>query len=242
MAKVLKTLIRKTILAEYDNLVSLDDPYVAIRGLLKDKLVSGILDAGASNGRVSKKLLQILPNAKVFAFEPNPEYKETLERIQAEDERIIPLFFALSNEPGRVVLNVTKSLGATSIFSPSDIMKKIYPDESVIAKSVDVECITIDSWWEKNNKPDIEMMKFDIQGCELLALRGAVETLKKTLMVYTEVFFNRMYDGGAIYSEIDIFLREQGFSLFNFYKVRSDQNKMLEQANAIFVKTCEFGF
>jgi hypothetical protein len=61
------------------------------------------------------------------------------------------------------------------------------------------------------------------------------------LAIYTEIFFNPMYEGGAIYSEIDLFLRSCGFSLYNLYKPRADQGGMLEQGNAIFVKAEALG-
>ncbi len=73
MAKLLKTFVRNTLWSGQDNLMALDDPYYVIRDLLKDQKVTGILDAGASNGRVARKLLRLFPDAKAYAFEQNPE-------------------------------------------------------------------------------------------------------------------------------------------------------------------------
>jgi len=44
-----------------------------------------------------------------------------------------------------------------------------------------------------------------------------------------------VHEGGAIYSQIDLCLREAGFLLFNLFKPRSNEDGMLIQANAIFV-------
>jgi len=243
VTKFLKFIIKNVSLPRSGNLVALDDPYTAIKELLKFKSVTGIVDAGASNGRVASKLLRCCPSARVFAFEPNPMYAGDLKERAAEDSRISPQHFALSNRAGKVRLNVTESPGMTSLFAVSEQLQKAYPKETAVKEALEVECITIDEWVKANGNPRIELMKLDIQGGELLALKGAVEELKRsTLLIYSEIFFNPLYQGGALYSEIDLFLREQGFSLFNIYKPRSNRNDMLVQANAIFIKTREFGF
>lgn len=79
-------------------------------------------------------------------------------------------------------------------------------------------------------------MKFDIQGGELMALRGAAKVLSSTtLLVYTEILFNRLYEGGAIYSEVDQLLRSCGFFLYDIYKPKYGSRGELMQGNAIFV-------
>lgn len=83
----------------------------------------------------------------------------------------------------------------------------------------------------------MELMKFDIQAAELTALRGAAETLSSTTrLVYAEVFFNPLYEGGAMFGDIDAYLRQFGFRLYNLYKPRADQRDMLLWANAIFFR------
>ncbi len=43
------------------------------------------------------------------------------------------------------------------------------------------------------------------------------------------------YEGRAIYSEIDLFIRENDFGLYDMYKPRHGPNELLMWANAIFV-------
>ncbi len=50
-----------------------------------------------------------------------------------------------------------------------------------------------------------------------------------------------MYEYGAIFSEIDLFLREFGFVLYNIYKPMSDDNGLLNQANAVYVHAEKIG-
>ncbi len=236
MAKLFHELVRRTLLAKYDNLVALDDVYLALGRLFQGVPVTGILDAGASNGRVSRKLLRIFPEATVYAFEPNPLYRSDWERLTAQDPALRISHAALSDENGRMTLHITRSAGPSSFFQPNRRFRENYPAESAPERDETVPVVRLDDWRAENGMPEIQLMKFDIQAAELKALRGAAHSLRTTLAVYTEIFFNPMYEGGALYSEIDLFLREHGFSLFNIYKPRTDRNGMLDQANAIFVK------
>lgn len=236
MAKLFKSLIRRTVFKKHHNLVALDDYYVVIGRLLKQQRVSGILDAGASHGRISKRLLRLFPEAKAYLFEPQAMYRDTLNEYASQDPRVTPCFMALSDRDGSIDLHVTESPGCTSLFTPSENLQKMYPQAAGIKQVETVAMTTIDNWRAANGNPDIQVMKFDIQGAELAAMTGAMETLQATtLLVFTEIMFNPLYDGGAIYSEIDLCLRKAGFRLYNIYKVNEDANGGLVQANAIFI-------
>jgi len=242
MAKVLWSLLRKTAFKKKGNLVSLDDHYPVMKKLLAGHKVNGILDAGASNGRITGKFLKVFPEAKAYAFEPQPMYREGLTALAKQDTRISPQFLALGEQKGQLELQITESAGCTSLFKPSERMQKMYPDEAAVKETAMVDVVTIDDWRKQQGNPGIEVMKFDIQGGELAALRGANNTLREsTLLVYTEILFNPLYEGGALYSEIDLCLREAGFMLYNMYKPKTDDKGMLMWSNAIFVHTQRLG-
>lgn len=242
MANLLKSLVKHTLFRKSGNLVSLDKNYNAIARLLSGHRVTGILDAGASNGRISRRFLRMFPEAHAFAFEPQPLYREVLGRYEQQSSRFHSYFVALSDTAGSLDLQLTHSPGTTSLFEPDERMKSLYPEETVTAGSHNVEVVTIDEWARRNGNPAIQLMKFDIQGGELKALQGAAGVLRSsTLVVYTEILFNSLYKGGAIYSQIDLCLREHGFVLYNIYKPRSDKKGMLIQAEAIFVHAERMG-
>jgi FkbM family methyltransferase len=239
MANRFSTFIKRKLLGKNQNLISLDEPYQIMACLLKENQVTGIIDAGASDGRISKRLLRKFPAAHVYAFEPNSLYFDSLQQYAREDSRFHPNFLALSDCEGEADLHITLSPGNTSLFTPTEALKQIDSQGSCVKKSEKVQLVTIDNWAKRNGNPAIQLMKFDIQGGELKALRGAIRVLEQsTLLVYTEIWFNSPYEGGAIYSEIDLFFREHGFVLYDIFKPKYNTSGLITWGNAIFLN-CE---
>jgi FkbM family methyltransferase len=236
MSNRLSSFIKKKLLGKNKNLVSLDDPYHVMACFLKGTEVTGIIDAGASNGRISRRFLRNFPEAHVYGFEPNMLYAVTLQQYAKEDSRFHPQFLALSDHVGTADLHTTVSPGSTSLFTPGERLKEIDPHGVTLKSSEKVQVVTIDHWVENHGSPAIQLMKFDIQGGELRALRGAACVLQNsTLLVYTEILFNPLYKNGSIFCEIDLFLREYGFVLYDIYKPKYDPKGLLLWGNAIYL-------
>ena len=233
---------KKKLLGKNQNLISLNEPYGVMANLLKDCNVTGMIDAGASDGHISKRLLRKFPSAHIYAFEPNPLYAETLEQYAKEERRFHPNFLALSDQEGDAELHVTESPGSTSLFTPGKRLKQMDSQGSSVKSLEKVKVVTIDEWAKRNDDPTIQLMKFDIQAAELKALRGAVHVLRSsTLLVYTEICFNPMYEEGAIFSEIDLFLRKYGFALYDIFTPKYGPSGLILWGNAIFLNTERLG-
>jgi predicted kinase len=66
----------------------------------------------------------------------------------------------------------------------------------------------------------VELLKLDIQGAELLALRNAPRRLADALILHVEVEFIPLYVDQPLFSEVESFLRQSGFQFHRFL----DQN------------------
>lgn len=232
----LKDILIRSLYRHKKNLVSLENHYSAMARLLSHEKITNVIDAGASDGRITKKMLRIFPEATAYLFEAHPDYAQPLKQYAERDPRVKPQLMALSDQTGEEELILSSRIGRTSIFPSNDRAARLAPEDESGIKKIKIPSITIDDWVESHEKPDIQVMKFDIQAGELKALQGAVNTLNtSTLLVYSEVFFNPMYIGGALFGEIDAFLRNHGFFLHDIYKPKYDVDGVLSYANAIFV-------
>jgi FkbM family methyltransferase len=63
----------------------------------------------------------------------------------------------------------------------------------------------------------VDFLKLDIQGFELAALRGAVAMLPRVAMIQSEVEFTPIYSGQPLFSELELFLRGNGFDFLDFH-------------------------
>jgi len=73
--------------------------------------------------------------------------------------------------------------------------------------------ITIDTFFERNNldSSKYDFWNFDIQGAELMALKGAIESIKYAKVIYLEVNEIELYKNCGLITEIDAFLSEYNF-------------------------------
>ena len=61
----------------------------------------------------------------------------------------------------------------------------------------------------------IDFLQIDVQGADLDVLQGALNILKSVLAIQIEVEFNPLYQGQPLFRDVDRFLSEQGFSIFD---------------------------
>jgi FkbM family methyltransferase len=73
---------------------------------------------------------------------------------------------------------------------------------------------TIDTFFKENNiNPEkYNFWNFDIQGAELLALKGATNSIKYAKAIYLEINEKELYEGCGLVNEVDSFLHEYGFT------------------------------
>lgn len=87
--------------------------------------------------------------------------------------------------------------------------KTNYPDIGV-TQSVKIFTKRLDTVLEADSK--IEFLNLDIQGVELRALKGLGMRISDVRWIYTEVNSQMVYKECALISDIDIFLKDKGFT------------------------------
>jgi hypothetical protein len=106
-----------------------------------------------------------------------------------------------------------------------------------VAQIVDVPMVRIDGVLNQ----EVDILKLDLQGYELEALRGATNLLPRIKTITTEVEFVPLYDGQPLFGDIDCFLRQSGFRLLNLYELWTHPDGQLTAGDAIYLNTHYFG-
>ncbi len=119
-----------------------------------------LIEGGAHVGLVTFQVLRLVPSAQVHAFEPHPDRSEQFDRNTA-----------LNRAEGQVRLNRTGlSEHAGSLgFDPHA--------HKITAAEQTVPVIALDDYLAEQNIEMVDVMKLDVEGHELEALRGARKAL-----------------------------------------------------------------
>lgn len=100
---------------------------------------------------------------------------------------------------------------SSSIFAATDTLKARWPDLHETGRLQATRTRTLDGLLEELGFGDVDTLVVDVQGAELLVLRGAVRTLSTVKAVVSEVSTQPLYAGGVLYPELAAFLQVHGF-------------------------------
>ncbi|WNG28207.1 FkbM family methyltransferase [Cystobacter fuscus] len=197
-----------------------------LRTLFQTHLVKpkGVIYAGAHIGENIGAFLDA-GFESVLCLEPNPEDFALLERNASK--RVLCLNAAVSDQDGVSPYFMVPGVPTlNSTLAPDQEYWKRLVGEELVAQyaptRLEVPSFRLDTLMERHGLSGrYNVLYMNIQGGELLALRGAPRTLESIDTVFTELNFERRYEGCALFEEVDAFLREAGFRLMYLEKFPS---------------------
>lgn len=127
-----------------------------------------------------------------------------------------------------VKFNITNNIQSSSILELGTHLKH-HPHVHNIGCRY-LKTITIDTFLKTNNISCPDFWNIDIQGAELLALKGAKESLKFASVIYIEVNEENVYENCGLINEIDEYLKE-----YNFVRVITKMTKF-KWGDAMYIK------
>ncbi|MBI5473767.1 MAG: FkbM family methyltransferase [Ignavibacteriae bacterium] len=237
MREALIQFIQRLLKRRYNKVIAeIKDPFRDMARILSDTTVRAIVDGGAYRGEVALQLASLFPHANVYAFEPSHTSFATLREAVAHNPRITPVPFGLSSSRKTATLYVNAQ-DSTNSLSPVGDGGKIYQSwQTANVGKEEVDILTLDEWADQNGIGAIDVIKLDLQGHELHALNGALKMLRSSVkVVYTEVEFLRVYEENCLMYEVEGYLRELGFELFQLYNLTSGDDNQLVCGDAVFV-------
>jgi hypothetical protein len=111
---------------------------------------------------------------------------------------------------------------------------KLHPDV-VYVDEQEMTTITLDELvFKQFPEAQFNLLVLDVQGAELLVLKGAIEMLKSIHAIYTEVSEEPLYEHGCTWHEIDSFLRPFGFWMKNMSLSKNGWGDALYVKNSSF--------
>lgn len=178
--------------------------------------IDTFLDIGANYGFFSYLIAAHCPHVKIYSFEPNPHNyailidTKTRNRLSA----LFPQNLGLSDSTGQMTLTVEVVSSGHSTFGPNphfDFTKGEYIMQ-------DVPVITLDDWVTGQGQtftflPQRTVVKMDIEGFELRALKGMTRALnmKAFVAIVVEVSEHTLRFCSTSPLELNAFLESYGY-------------------------------
>jgi FkbM family methyltransferase len=197
----------------------IDDPQLNGEYALLDRLAgdwSGkrpvVFDVGGFRGEWSAAVLERAPQARVFTFEPNSDSFDRIRTRLGDRASIQP--FALGAEDALGSLSAPPGMPQMGSLHVRDLRQfdlVVEEIESVMVRSIDSFCTERDI-------DQIDLLKLDVEGHELEALRGATGMLQRGAIDAVQFEFG----GTAIDSHV--FLRDvlQVLSEYSVFRILRD--------------------
>jgi FkbM family methyltransferase len=193
---------------------------ISLSSLLATDLRIRVVDIGANPIDGQPPYLPLLQAgcADVLGFEPQPEALAELNRKKGPHETYLPLAIG---DGKRHTLHICQSPGMTSLLQPNPAVLGLlhgFPDWGRVLKSETIETSRLDDIAEA---ADLDLLKIDVQGAELMVFENATSALRNAVLIQTEVEFLPFYVDQPLFADVDSFLRRQGFVLHRFDQLKS---------------------
>ena len=166
------------------------------------------IDIGANTGITTLWLAQ--HSNKVYAFEPEPsnqrQFQLNIELNSASNIELVPT--AISNFIGTAKFNVLEGYGHHSLGN-------VHTSKRI--KVINVKVDTLDNYCSKNKITEIDVLKVDVEGCELEVFKGAKKLLQQrkiNLIIFevSNILLKQLHKNKL---EIFEYLTENGYKVFN---------------------------
>jgi FkbM family methyltransferase len=180
----------------------------AERRLLKTILSAGdvVVDAGANIGIYSQFLSRCVgPTGVVHSFEPSPENFKRLRSAARKFSNICLCQAAMGERSERSKLYVSNEL---------NVDHRVYPSQGDQRTSVPIDIVALDDYFKPDQR--VDLIKMDIQGYELHALRGATRVLadNPAAKLLLEFWPDGLKQAGANWLELVDTLASKNMAIF----------------------------
>ncbi|MFZ1320193.1 MAG: FkbM family methyltransferase [Ignavibacteria bacterium] len=208
-----------------------------MRKLLKDLNSRGfkpksIIDVGANNGEWSKLANKIFKDTNFYLIDPLSEMETDLSEFCKENPGSKYFLYGVGSKKEKLYLTLggVNLTGSNLMFGENDLLKKVNEQR-------EIDIITLDSLIENNDIPFPDMVKIDIQGFEIEALKGGEKLFQKAEVFIIETNFFEFMKGVPLVHELIIYMAERDYVIYDFPGfLRRPFDGALAQMDVCFVK------
>ncbi|MBK8162145.1 MAG: FkbM family methyltransferase [Gammaproteobacteria bacterium] len=150
---------------------------------------------------------------RVIGFEPNEEQCEKLRNSYGKPHEFFPYFIGDGNP---AVFWETNWFATGSLFKPNKPMLEKFQNLYELVTPVAQHNIQTKRLDDIPEIDDVDYIKIDVQGAELMVFKGGEKLLEKVLFIHSEAEFHQLYEDQPLFADLDIYLRGRNFMFGKF--------------------------
>jgi FkbM family methyltransferase len=189
----------------------------AIQSRHPDFIPRSIVDVGANRGDWTLGVKNIFPNASFFMLEASPDKDVILKEVVAKN---FP-DHGQSKAGYRIAVMSAIANETIAFFQGGDTGNSMFRENThhyANQEPVMRQTSTLDMEIEASfiDVATIDILKIDVQGAEVMVLKGGSKVLEAATFVQLESGLIEYNAGGCCFFELDDLLRSHGFHLYDF--------------------------
>jgi FkbM family methyltransferase len=194
-----------------------------------------VIDVGANRGQFALVARRCFPKARIISFEPLPQPAARFNSVFAADGNATLRQAAIGPEPGHATIHISGRDDSSSLLPITARQDALFPGTAQ-AGVASVQVGPLDAFVSTEDIVAPALLKLDVQGYELEALKGCAALLGRFAYVYVECSFVELYARQALADEVIAWLRERGVRLQGVYNMSYDRSGRAIQADFLFAR------
>ncbi len=195
-----------------------------------------VVDVGANRGQFSLFALHAFPDAKIVSLEPLAVPAARFRRVFAKERRVTLHHAALGPKTGQHTMHVSGHDDSSSLLPITATQGQLFRGTNEV-RTETVRTGPLSEFLDGSSIEEPALLKLDVQGYELEALRGCGELLEKFEYVCAEGSFIELYEGQVLADELVAWLGERGYELVRSYGAVTDEHERTIQTDMLFKRS-----
>lgn len=194
-----------------------------------------IVDVGANRGQFALCARHCFPQSRIVSFEPLAGPAGVCRSLFANDNNFVLHEVAIGPVLGEAIIHLSARDDSSSLLPISEAQDRFFPGTAETGTAM-IHVSPLDACLAEAEIAAPALLKLDVQGFELEALKGCESLLDRFTWVYAECSFVELYTGQALADAVIAWLHERGLVLTGVYNMSFDSAGKPIQADFLFAR------
>jgi FkbM family methyltransferase len=192
-----------------------------------------IIDVGANVGDWTRQVSNIFPDSSFLMIEAYDKHSFRLESMKTEKIDYEISLLSDSETETNFYVHRYNHFGTLETGNSMFREKTInYDDDKTLVKKM--KSRTLDNLLAQKSIQEVDLLKMDVQGAELVVLDGAKKTLKKVEFCLLEVQIQEWNQGAPNTSDTIEYMKNEGFEVYDIVELGYDGSNYLIHMGCLF--------